>query len=133
MLSGGSFTLGRLQRPPGELVLALVALATQALVRLRRGADEKEGLGVGWLLGLGIYVEDDLLDRRLEDALALATKLAADAQTDFKGALQHGDSGSSADVGTVQRGVLDAGIEFLPKPFTRSTLLERVREILDSR
>ena len=33
----------------------------------------------------------------------------------------------------VQRGVLDAGIEFLPKPFTRATLLARVREVLDTR
>jgi len=32
----------------------------------------------------------------------------------------------------VQRAVLDAGIDFLPKPFTQSTLLARVREVLDS-
>jgi len=33
----------------------------------------------------------------------------------------------------VKRGVLDQGIEFLPKPFTAATLLERVRAVLDAR
>ncbi len=33
----------------------------------------------------------------------------------------------------VQRGVLDEGIDFLPKPFTQSTLLARVRAVLDAR
>jgi hypothetical protein len=48
--------------------------------------------------------------RSKRDALALAAKLADDAKTDFRGAVQRGDNGSSEDVGTVKRGELE------PKP-----------------
>jgi PAS domain S-box-containing protein len=40
-------------------------------------------------------------------------------------------SGYPADA-IAQRGVLDHGIEFLPKPFTASSLLERVRTLLEA-
>jgi hypothetical protein len=45
------------------------------------------------------------------DALALANKLAEEAKTDFRGAVQHGDPGSSDDLGRMQRGVLEASTE----------------------
>jgi signal transduction histidine kinase/ActR/RegA family two-component response regulator len=38
-----------------------------------------------------------------------------------------------AEEAIVKRGVLEAGIEFLPKPFTASSLLARVRAVLDAR
>ena len=40
-------------------------------------------------------------------------------------------SGYTADV-IAQRGVLDEGVNFLSKPFTRGDLARRVREVLDS-
>jgi DNA-binding response OmpR family regulator len=39
-------------------------------------------------------------------------------------------SGYAADI-LARKGVLDSGIEFLPKPFTADALLARVRMILD--
>jgi PAS domain S-box-containing protein len=41
-------------------------------------------------------------------------------------------SGYTADA-IAERGVLESGIEFLPKPFTAGALLERVRTLLDGR
>ena len=38
-----------------------------------------------------------------------------------------------AEEAIVKRGVLEAGIEFLPKPFTASSLLARVRAVLGAR
>jgi len=38
-----------------------------------------------------------------------------------------------AEEAIVKRGVLEPGIEFLPKPFTASSLLARVRAVLDAR
>ena len=49
--------------------------------------------------------------RAKKDALAVATKLAADAKTDFKRAVAAGDSGSSEDIGRVPRGILDPPTE----------------------
>jgi len=45
------------------------------------------------------------------DARDLAARLAADAKTDFHGAVQRGDSGSSDDIGRVPRGVLEGPVE----------------------
>jgi len=41
-------------------------------------------------------------------------------------------SGYTADV-IADHGVLDEGVEFLGKPFTPQSLLERVRQVLDQR
>jgi DNA-binding response OmpR family regulator len=41
-------------------------------------------------------------------------------------------SGYTQDAIT-QRGILDSGVEFLPKPFTPATLVARVRAMLDAR
>jgi parvulin-like peptidyl-prolyl isomerase len=49
--------------------------------------------------------------RSRAEALTLATRLAEDAKTDFKGAVQRGDSGSADDAGTVPRGVLEPAPE----------------------
>jgi hypothetical protein len=49
--------------------------------------------------------------RSKAEALALATRLADDAKTDFHAAAQRGDSGSSDDIGVVTRGVLEPGLE----------------------
>jgi len=46
------------------------------------------------------------------DALELAKKLATDAKTDFKGAVQRGDNGSADNLGTMQRGVLEPAPEY---------------------
>jgi hypothetical protein len=49
--------------------------------------------------------------RNKKEALAHAEKLAADAKTDWKGAVKSGDSGSSEDIGRIPRGVLDPTTE----------------------
>ncbi len=51
--------------------------------------------------------------RSKPEALELARKLAADAKTDFKGAVQRGDNGSSDNLGTMQRGVLEPAPEYV--------------------
>jgi hypothetical protein len=51
--------------------------------------------------------------RSKADALALARKLLATAQTDFHAAVQQGDGGSSDDVGRVKLGVLEPAPEFV--------------------
>ncbi len=49
--------------------------------------------------------------RSKKDAQALAQKLADEARSDFRAAAQRGDTGSSDDIGHIQRGVLDAPVE----------------------
>ena len=51
--------------------------------------------------------------RSKPDALELAKKLAVDAKSDFKGAVQRGDNGSADNLGTMQRGVLEPAPEFV--------------------
>jgi hypothetical protein len=50
--------------------------------------------------------------RPKSDVLALATKLAADAKSDFHAAVIRGDSGSSDDIGRIPRGVLEPALEY---------------------
>jgi hypothetical protein len=49
--------------------------------------------------------------RTKDAALALATKLAEDAKSDFHAAVVRGDDGSADDVGVVARGVLEPASE----------------------
>lgn len=51
--------------------------------------------------------------RSKEEALALAKKLAAQAQTDFKGAVAQGDKGSAEDFGAMPRGILEPAPEYV--------------------
>jgi hypothetical protein len=51
--------------------------------------------------------------RSKTDALEIATKLAADAKSDFHAAVLRGDSGSADDVGHIPRGVLELGTEYV--------------------
>jgi len=51
--------------------------------------------------------------RNKHDALELAQKLAAQAKTDFHAAVRRGDEGSSDDVGTMTRGVIEPAPEFV--------------------
>ena len=51
--------------------------------------------------------------RPKDAARELALRLAIDAKTDFHGAVQRGDSGSSADLGRIPRGVLEPAPEYV--------------------
>jgi hypothetical protein len=51
--------------------------------------------------------------RSREEALALATQLAADAKTDFKAALAKGDKGSLDNAGRMPRGMLEPAPEYV--------------------
>jgi hypothetical protein len=51
--------------------------------------------------------------RSKHDALELAQKLAAQAKSDFHAAVRRGDEGSSDDVGSMRRGVLEPAPEYV--------------------
>ena len=51
--------------------------------------------------------------RTKHDALELAQKLASQAKTDFHAAVRRGDEGSSDDVGSMRRGVLEPAPEYV--------------------
>jgi hypothetical protein len=51
--------------------------------------------------------------RSREAALELAKQLAADAKTDFKGAVQKGDKGSMENAGRMPRGMLEPAPEYV--------------------
>ena len=51
--------------------------------------------------------------RSRQEALTLANKLAAQAKTDFKGAVSQGDKGSGDDFGAMPRNVLEPAPEFV--------------------
>jgi hypothetical protein len=51
--------------------------------------------------------------RSREEALQLATQLAADAKTDFKAALAKGDKGSLENAGRMPRGMLEPAPEYV--------------------
>jgi hypothetical protein len=50
--------------------------------------------------------------RPKKEAREIADKLALDAKTDFHGAVQRGDNGSSDDVGRIPRGILEGTTEY---------------------
>ncbi|WP_394820497.1 peptidylprolyl isomerase [Pendulispora albinea] len=51
--------------------------------------------------------------RSKSEAKELAEKLAAEAKTDFRAAVAHGDSGSSDDLGRITRGTLELAPEYI--------------------
>jgi hypothetical protein len=68
--------------------------------------------------------------RSKAEAKDLAERLATDAKTDFHGAVQRGDNGSSDDIGRVPRGVLEAPTElvvFTMSAGTVSSVIETPR------
>jgi parvulin-like peptidyl-prolyl isomerase len=80
------------------------------LTALGAGSPRHVGFGVVLVMYDGAQGAPDKARSRAE-ALTLATKLADEAKSDFHAAVQHGDTGSTDDVGQVARGVLEAPSE----------------------
>jgi hypothetical protein len=83
---------------------------------LALGAGAPRGVRFGVILvaydGVETLNGDHPPHRSKAEAKTLADKLDEDAKSDFHGAVQRGDNGSSDDVGRVPRGVLDANTEY---------------------
>jgi hypothetical protein len=93
--------------PPSDLHLA----DGTPVPALGKGAPRHVRFGVALVTYEGAEGAPDKGARRRADALALATKLADEGQSDFHASVQRGDPGSSDDVGEVTRGVLEPGSE----------------------
>lgn len=52
------------------------------------------------------------VERTRAEALALAERLAAVGRVDFARAVPQGDEGSIVDAGHIDRGILEAGLEY---------------------
>jgi hypothetical protein len=64
--------------------------------------------------------------RSKPEALALARTLAEAANTDFKGAVHRGDTGSMEDAGRIQRGVLEPAVEYALFMLARGSVSEPI-------
>ena len=83
---------------------------------LSLGAGAPRGVRFGVILvsydGVETLNGEHAAKRTKTEARSLADKLDEDAKSDFHGAVQRGDNGSSDDVGRVPRGVLEANTEY---------------------
>src|SRR5262249_14376940 len=101
----------------GALLLSdLVELDTQGLedggaMALPAGAPRQIHLGVVLVTYQGAQGAPATA-RSKKDAREIVERLAADAGSDFHGAVQRGDNGSTDDVGRIPRGVLEPATEF---------------------
>jgi PAS domain S-box-containing protein len=105
----------------------IVRALTSEGYRVRAAANPREALELGpeHLTALKLLVTDVVMPGM--DGHALATQLTS-RHPRLKVLYLSGYSGDAIS----QRGVLDSGIEFLAKPFTRSNLLDKVRAVLDA-
>jgi PPIC-type PPIASE domain len=78
---------------------------------LGRGAPRHVRFGVVLVTYEGAEGAPEKGARHKSDALSLATRLGDEARQDFHATVQRGDSGSTDDVGEVERGVLEPAPE----------------------